>query len=887
MGPNQGGGPPPRARRLLRCVLPEAEVHVVDGELFEDFTQRRARDGGPAARRWYRRQVAGFVMRSVWIRGSAQIREGRRMNVFGGIFTDVKLALRVLRKRPTFAVVAVGTLVLGIVANSAIFTLVSAHFLAPLPYDRPDELVLLWETGQDGLGVTTVAPGNYYSWREQSNSFVDIAAYNVSSVTLSGEGGAAERVTTSVVAPHFFDVLGVRPALGNGFDEQLAREADEQLVILSHSLWTRRYGGDASLVGTAIRINSRPHTVVGIMSPDFRQPERSLTFQTTELWRPMLLDDRRGDYGSRYLRTIARRKEDVSVDQAREEMTLLARRLEQAFPEGNTGRTVFAPTLDEYLLADARPTLLMLLFAGAAVLLIVCANVANLVLARGEERRREFAVLAALGSGRGRLARQIVSESLVLALIGAALGTAIVFAGQGLLQSVQQRFFSGLIDVAVDWRVIGFTASVAVGAGLLFALPLARTASRPELRGALVEGGQRAGRGAGAGTTRNVLIVSQVGMATTLLVVAALLSRSFNDLVNVSPGFVSEGVMTFTVSAPSATYATMDDAVQYHRELLADVRAIPGVQEVGLVSDLMFTTENRSNTFRVEGIPFDPTNPTGAEYHQILPEYFSVLGIPLLSGAMPDGWESTVEISILVNEELARNIWPDQDPVGAALFLGGSDTIPMRVSGVVGNILDNGYDADPDPVFYIPFGSMPNRTMAYVVRVSGDPGDVMTRLRQTVTRLDPDIPTADLRMLDGLLAESVARPKAASLISVTFALVALLVAAAGVYGVLSYAVQARTRELGIRAALGASGGQLLSMVMGHSTRLIAVGLPAGLVGALALRSTLSGLLFGVRSWDPVSLALAVLILGSVGSLAAWIPARRAVRIDPQEALRRE
>ena len=238
------------------------------------------------------------------------------MNVFGDIFTDVKLALRVLRKRPTFAVVAVGTLVLGIVANSAIFTLVSAHFLAPLPYDRPDELVLLWETGRDGLGVTTVAPGNYYSWREQSNSFVDIAAYNVSSVTLSGEGGAAERVTASVVAPHFFDVLGVRPALGNGFDEQLAREADEQLVILSHSLWTRRYGGDASLVGTAIRINSRPHTVVGIMSPDFRQPEQSLTFQTTELWRPMLLDDRRGDYGSRYLRTIARLKEDVSVELA-------------------------------------------------------------------------------------------------------------------------------------------------------------------------------------------------------------------------------------------------------------------------------------------------------------------------------------------------------------------------------------------------------------------------------------------------------------------------------------------------------------------------------------------------------------------------------------------
>ena len=809
------------------------------------------------------------------------------MNVFADMLADVRLALRGLRRRPTFTAVAVGTLALGIGANSAIFTLVSAHFLAPLPYERPAELVLVWETGRGTREVTTVAPGNYFDWREQSTSFVDIAAYNVDFATLSGEGGAAERVTASVVTPHFFDLLGARPALGSGFDEQRAREADARLVILSHSLWTRRYGGDPGVVGTDIRIDGRPHTVVGVMPPEFRQPERSLSYQTTELWRPMLLDAERDDHGSRYLRTVARRKPDVSVEQAREEMTLLGQRLERAFPEANAGRSVLVRTLDEYLLGDARPTLMMLLYAGAAVLLIVCANVANLILARGEERRQEFALRAALGSGRGRLLRQIVVESVVLALLGAAAGTLFVLGGQGVLQGVQQRFFSGLIDVAVDWRVVAFTTAVAVGSGLLFGLPLARSASNPDLRAALAEGGHRAGGRAGAGATRDLLIVGQVGMATTLLVVAALLSRSFSELVNMPPGFNADGVITFTVSAPSASYQTTAQVVRYHRELVADVQALAGVQEVGLVSDLMFTGENRSTTFRVEGLPYDATDPPSAEYHQFLPEYFSVLDIPLLSGAMPDGWESSTEISVLVNEEMARTVWPDRDPVGASFFLDWSDTIPLRVVGVVANIRDDGFDADPDPAFFVPYGSMPNRRMSYLVRASGDPGELMAQLRQTVTRRDPDIPAADLRMLDALMAETVVRPRAASLIGLTIALIALLVAAAGIYGVLSYTVQVRTRELGIRSALGASGSQLVSMVMGHSTRLIALGLAVGVIGAFAAKSILSGLLFGVQSWDPLSHVVAVVVLGAVGSLAAWIPARRAVTIDPQEALRAE
>ena len=809
------------------------------------------------------------------------------MNVFASVLEDSRLALRGLRRRPTFTAVAVGTLALGIGANSAIFTLVSAHFLAPLPYDRPDELALLWETGRGTQQVRTVAPGNYFDWREQSTSFADIAAYNVDGATLSGEGGAAERVTASVVTPHFFDLLGARPVLGSGFDEQRAREADERLVILSHSLWTRRYGGDQGIVGTDIRIDGRPHTVVGVMPPEFRQPERTLSFQATELWRPMLLDEQRDQRSSRYLRTIARRNPDVSVEQAREEMTLLGQRLERAFPEANAGRGVLVRTLDEYLLGDARPTLMMLLYAGAAVLLIVCANVANLILARGEERRQEFALRAALGSGRGRLLRQIVVESVVLALMSAAAGTLFVLGGQGVLQGVQQRFFSGLTDVTVDWRVVAFTTAVAIASGLLFGLPFARSASKPELRAALVEGGHRTGGRAGAGAMRSLLIVGQVGMATTLLVVAALLSRSFSELVNVAPGFEAEGVITFSVSAPSASYPSTEQVVQYHRELVTNVQALSGVQEVSIVSDLMFTTENRSRTFRVEGIPYDAADPPSAEYHHVTAEYFSVLEIPLLSGSMPDSWELSDEPSVLVNEEMARTVWPGRDPVGASFLLDGSNPISARVAGVVGNVRDDGFAADPDPVFFVPFGPMPNRRMSYVLRASGEPGEVMAQVRQIVSRSDPDVPAAELQMLGAMMAETVVRPRAASLIGLTFALIALLVAAAGIYGVLSYTVQARTRELGIRAALGASGSQLVSMVMGYSTRLIALGLALGVVGAFAAKSAVSGLLFGVQSWDPLSHVVAVAVLGAVGLVAAWIPARRAVTIDPQEALRAE
>ncbi len=477
---------------MLAWVVPAGERRVAEGELAEGFAVRVRDDGIAAARRWYVRQVWGFAWRAVMVRRLIGTGEGEAMNGLGDLGGDVRWAVRTLRSRPSFAAVAVVTLALGMGANTAIFTLVNAHFLVPLPWERPDELVLIWETAQNSREVTTVSPGNYWTWRDEAESFEEVAAFNVDFATLSGDG-IAERVTASVVSPHYFEVLGIEPVAGAGFDASTVQAEGVQQVVLSHSLWVRRYGADPALIGRDIRINGVPHTVMGVLPASFRQPERSLSWQATEIWRPMLLEELRTDFGSRYLRTVARLRPGATIEQARTEVESIAARLAGLYPESNAGRTALVYTLDEYLLGDARPTLILLLVAGAAVLLIVCANVANLTLARGQERRREFAVRAALGSGRGRLVRQVLVESVSIALLGAAVGTVFVVAGTDVLQSMQTRYFSGFVDVVVDWRVVLLTAAAALAAALLFALPLARSASRPQLRGALGEGGARSG----------------------------------------------------------------------------------------------------------------------------------------------------------------------------------------------------------------------------------------------------------------------------------------------------------------------------------------------------------------------------------------------------------
>lgn len=893
---HRGVRPPGWARRLVRWAVGARDADVVEGELLEDFRRRVAERGEARTRLWYRAQALGFLVRMPVLRlqrpsrvdGSLG-RGGGTMAWMEGVSTDVRWAVRGLRKRPTFTAVAVATLALGIGANSAIFTLVSAQFLTALPYVDPSGLVLLWETDRGSRDVMTVAPGNYYTWKEQATSFSDVAAFNVDVATLSGDGAAAEQVDASVVTPDFFSVLGTEPELGSTFSVQAAAAAAGDLVVLSHGLWVRRFGADAGVIGRDIRIDGRPHTVVGVMPPGFRQPERDISWQGAELWRPLLLQDEHDDFHSRYLRTVARLRPGVTAAQARAEMDALATRMAVAQPEADAGRSILVKGLDEYLLGDARPVLALLLVAGAAVFLIVCANVANLTLARGQERHQEFAVRAALGSGRGRLLRQIIVESVVLAVAGAVVGTFAIIGGRGVLQSVQERFFSGLVEISVDLRVVAFSALAALTGGILFALPLARSASHVELRGALAEGGQRAGPGRGLGRTRNLLVVGQMALATTLLVVATLLARSFDRLVNVPPGFQAAGRVTFDLSAPSSRYPDRAAYVRYFRDIAGAVASVPGIGAVAMTSDLPFTSENDWTYFGVAGRPYDAVTAPRADFHVALPGYFEVMGIPVLEGRLPtEVWEASSDTVVVVNRHMAEMVSPGGDALGATLELHNDDDVMrLRVVAVVGDVLDDGFSAKAEPIFYVPFGTWPQRSMSVVARVQGDAIPAMPSLRQAVASVDPDIPAGNMRSLDDLLGGTVARPRAAALMGGVFALIAVLVAVTGIYGVISYSVQSRTREMGIRAALGASAPELVRMILADSGRLVTVGLGAGLMGAFVAARALSSILFGVRPWDPPSYLAATLVLGAVATLAAWLPAHRAARADPREALKQE
>lgn len=880
--------PPAWAHRLVGWVIGAEEGAEVQGALLEGFEGRARELGEPAARRWYRRQALGFALRAWQFRRTetVEVNVGRWIRES---WRDVRFALRGLLRRPTYAAVAVLTLALGIAANAAVLTLLDTHRISRLPFVEPENLVLIWETQRQSADVSTVSPGNYWAWRERARSVADLAAFNVDRATISGDG-AAERVTGSVVTANFFDVLGISPVTGTGFDEGQVRQGDLDVVLISHSLWMRRFGGDPDIVGSDVRLDGRPHRVVGVMPQGLRQPERSLTWQKPELWRPMDLEGQRDDFSGRYLRTVGRIAPGATADEVRADFAALGAQLIAEQPTANEGRSITARTLDDYLLGDTRPTLLMLTVAGLALLLIVSANVTNLALARSQERRREFAVRAALGSGRARLVRQLLVEAAVIAALATAVGALAVWLGRGVLQDVQTRFFSELVEVTLGGRAIAVLAALAVATSALLGIPIASAASGADLTASLADGGRGRSSGRSARRLRRGLIVGQVALATALLSVAVLLTRSFVATVNVEPGFEASRRATFEVSAPRSTYPEIAEVEQFLRELKREVDAVPSVVASTMASDMPFTSENRWTTIGLAGMPYDERTAPRVDYHTVLPSYFSVMGIPVLQGAVfAQEWETVDgDVPIVVNRAFAESVLPGGNAIGQVIETHTSDgTTSMPIVGVVGDVLDDGFIAATEPIFYRPYGSSPQRRMSVVVEYRGEAAPVLAGLQNAVLRVDGDVPAGNLRTLESLLAETVQRPRAASLIGAVFAVLALVIAAAGIYGVLSYLVGSRTKELGIRAALGASADQLVRMVVRESGRLLVVGVVIGWVAALVASRALAGLLFGVPTWDPASLLGATVLLAGVGTLAAWVPARRAARVDPAQALRDE
>ncbi|MBW3534968.1 MAG: ADOP family duplicated permease [Gemmatimonadetes bacterium] len=797
-----------------------------------------------------------------------------------GLSMDLKVVVRQLARSPGFTAAAVLTLALGIAADTVALTLLDGYFLRPLPYPAAERLVAIWETGRDSREPNTIAPANLQDWKAAVQGFESIAGYNIATASVTDPGEAA-RLPAAVVEPHFFQVLGVEPLLGPGFDPD-ARAGNQ--VVLSHGFWQRRLGGTADVVGRTVRISGAAHTVVGVMPPNFRQPERELALARPELWTALdpvaLATDRR----SNYLRAVGRLAPGVPVGAARRELEAVQARLAETYPEENAGRSVLVNPLAEEYLGEARAGVLLLGGAGLLVLLLVCGNLATLVLARAEARTREFAVRAALGSGRARLVRQVLAESLVLTLAGGVVGVALLAVLGEWVVGLQAARLSPLADVALGGRAVVLVLALALLTAVLAGLLPARRVAAADLRSTLRSG--RRGSG-GDSAARGALVVGELALPVVLLVAGGLLLRSFVALVSVPPGFDVEGVALVEVGLPATRYPDADAVRTFYGALTARAAALPGVQAVSLLSDPPFTGENRSQVV----LPPETAPPTGgpphAEYHVVGPDYFRALGMGLLAGRgfEPADGPDAPPVAV-VNGVLAARLWPSEEPVGRTLLVG-EDATPTTVVGVAPAVLDDGFDGSPETRLYLPFAQRPSRAMTLVARTRpGDEGRVGRAVRAEVAELDAELPV-EVASLASLAAANTAAPRDALLMVAALALLAVVLAAVGVYGVMAGMVTARTREIGIRAALGADRGRVVREVLARSGRLVLWGGALGLAGAAVASRLVRGFLFGVGPTDPLTYAAALLMLATLGLAAAWAPARRAAGVDPMMAIQAE
>jgi putative ABC transport system permease protein len=782
------------------------------------------------------------------------------------------------------------TLALGIGANTAIFTVVNAVLLRPLPYDRPEELVMMWELdrlGKSGDPGTewTVAPANYLQWLERNSTLRDIAAFNYWHPTLSGVG-QAERIMGSVVTPNIFNVLGVAPMLGSGFSPEHGIPGNNNVVILSHGFWQRRFGGDPSLVGRTITLSSVAYTVLGVMPADFRHPEPHVLGEA-QVWRPIAWTEPESSFG-RHLRTVARLRPGVAFETAVQDMAMVSRQLELDFPAADADWGVMVRPIREELYGEIRGPLLLLLGGAGFVLLIVCANVANLVLARSHGRRKEFAIRTSLGAGRRRLAGQLVAENVLLTLAGGGVGLLAVQAGTGFLRAVQDQYIPSVADIRVDATVVGFMMAIALVTGVLFGILPVLQASRTDLRTAITEESAGSGVTRGARRLRNGLVVVEVVLATVLAVGAGLMTRSFTTLINVPTGFETANRLSFGLRLPTEEYDPPERRRAFYTQLLPRLRSLPSVQQVAMVSDLPFTTENRFLWVKPGvGLPA-AVDWILIEYRYVGPGYFDAMGIDLIAGRdfRDDDRGEGDFVPAIVNQRMVEQFWQGEDALGRQ-FPTREFESPMVVVGVVGDILDDSFDGEREPRFYLPIARRLPFGSTFIVASNSDPTLLVAGLRQEAEALEPEVLASGFRSLDDLVGESLADERVALTLASVFSVLALALAGVGIYGVMSYAVGERRREIGIRGALGAQRSDVMRLVIGHSGMLTVVGVVVGIAVALPLARILSTFLYGVRPSDPLTLGVTAAVLAAVALAASYLPAARATRISPVEALRSE
>ena len=806
----------------------------------------------------------------------AQQRPGRS-HVLADILRDARHGIRQLIRTPAFTAVAILTLAVGIGATTAIFSVVNGVLLRPLPYPEPERLVRVHEVIPQ-FGTFAVAPATFFDWQRDNASFATIAAYTTGSATIPASDGA-ERVPSLLASAALFDVLGVQPALGRAFSKEEDAPGRGGVAVISHGMWQRRFAGAADVLGRTLTINGRPTQIVGVMPADFYFPVR-----TVDLWMPVALNPANASRGAHFLGVVARMKPDVTLEQARAEMKTLSERLANQYPESakESAETV---ALLQQVVGRIRPAILTLFAAVGIVVLIACANVANLLLVRASVREKEIAIRTALGAGRRRVALQMLVESLVLAVAGGGLGLLLAYLGVPLIQSLSAGTIPRVDDVTVDTQVLGFVALVSIATGILFGLFPAWRATRSTVGSTLKEGG-RGSASAGGNWVRNTLLVVEVAMSIVLLVGAALLLRSFSRLTSVDPGFDKEKVLAFQVGLPQVRYPQPQQRQAFFETLTERLDALPQVAGAGMVQALPFRS-SYTLSFEIQGRPpVEAGEGPSANYRVASPGYFAAMGIPVVRGRTFTERDTTDAPKVaVVDQAFVNRHFPNEEPLGRGIDIGNGTDGYYEIVGVISDVHQAGLGESPEPSMYVPYRQDVFSQMWVVVRTEGDPTALAPLVRQTLQSLDSSVAAALMSPLQDVVTNSVGQERFSMLLLGLFALIALFLASVGLYGVVAYSVSQRTQEIGVRLAIGAQGRDVMTMIVGGGMKLALIGVAIGIAGALALARVVSTMLYEVTPFDPISYTVTPVVLLVVAVLACYIPARRAMRIDPILALR--
>jgi putative ABC transport system permease protein len=807
-------------------------------------------------------------------------------------FQDLRYGARMMVKSPIFTIIAVIALALGIGASTAIFSVVNTVLLRSLPYKDADRLVAVWEYNRvRDRHQNVISAANFLDWQEQNTVFDDLAGITDSNINLVDEG-EPEQLTVQYVTPNFFNVLGTQPIQGRAFLPDDGKPDQPNIVILSHGLWQRRFGADQTIIGRKLLMNGQETIVVGVLPANFKWfvKKGSLVGKPPDIWMPFYLGENFRVRRGRFMSAVGRLKSDVTLTQAQTEMNIISARLEEQYKDFNTGWGVEVISLREQLTGDLKPALLILLGAVGFVLLIACANVANLLLARAAARQKEMAVRSALGAGRWRIVRQLLTESLLLAFLGGALGLVLALWGTEALVSLSPPQMLDLRDVTINAPVLIFSLAISLVTGVIFGLVPAFEASRLNLSESLKEGGKNIGGTRRSIRLRSAFVVAEVALSLVLLIGAGLLIQSFMRLQKVDPGFNPENVLTMNLSLPRSKYPDDGQRINFFKQAVERLQALPGVESVGAVSFLPFAGPAAGTRFAIDG---QPKPEAGQEPTTSVcvtdANYFDTLKIPLRRGRIYNQTEATeMRHVVLINEALARRYFPDEDPIGKRLTINmKNENAPTEIIGIVGDAKQETLESDVRPTIYWPHPELAYNSMTLVMRVRNNATAVAPAARGVIQTLDNEQPIAEVRTMESLLATSMARARFNTLLLAIFAMVALLLAAIGIYGVMSYTVSQRTHEIGIRMALGAQGADVLKFVIGQGMLLAGLGLGIGLGAAFGLTRLMKTLLFEISTTDLTTFVLIPLILAGVALLACLVPARRATKTDPMIALRYE